>query len=973
MWPFSSYPVHQPSQIDGKAYDYVIIGGGTAGCVVASRLSEDPTVSVLLIDKGHVRDNAVSRVPLVSQNMFLGDVLQVQGDRWTEPMPGANRRRNRLWAVEGIGGASRMNAMLWTRGYPGDYAAWSELGLQEWSYEKLEPYFRKMENVVDHVGSTARGREGSLPDRAHRIPFQEAAHKLGLRPGQDINDPAAPAMAFFELDVAIDKHGNRVSALSAYLNKTTVYQRRNHLAVCTGAVASRLEADTQAGIITRVHFRSSEAPHKEYFVKARREVIVCAGAACTPQLLLLSGIGPSDPTKKLGIPIVKELPGVGATLSDHYSIPIMLEVPKKETFHFLESIWGIWHFLLWLIFGKGMLSIGSMSSSFYIRSGALDLDTMKVKEHDDAGRDNLDGSLSSNVPDIEVMFMPNSAVEREVQGHTLMSIYPTLVQPQGSGRVELSSTDALAQPRITYPMFTNDHDIATARLAVRFAMRLAEELKQSDYPYPAKLLFAPGQDPTALAEWEKAAPAEYVPIPVPSPGAGQQKAKPTLVTEQNNSAAKNSANIPLIAAVQKQYHALSWYPLMGSAISWIAGTSKDINELMARDVDTEAGFLVGINKASFPALAPGPSLDAMNTAAIGSFADVIDSLAIRGPRQILLLPWVRSQIFLGTTDAIYGPHNPFRDPSVAEAWSNFRPGIPNLGPKALPSFLTTHSIRAREHVIQALMSYFRSGHYKSGSALLLARYAYIVDKQGIEDLEDLARFELAGAFASIENTVPTTFWFLSRIFSDPTVLKDCREELTPLVKARNGVSYVDVDSIKASCPIIQSTLHETIRYHSVVISARKVTQDHLLDKYLLKKGSTLLISATVPHFDPGAWGADAVKFKHTRFVQRSDEVPRKGGSQRMAFRGFGGGYHLCPGRHFSVTEMLSLAAMVILRFDVTPVAGTWDALGKDEVSSDGTAAPVPAHDFPVMFSPRSHGKWVFLVSGTGKEIELLAE
>jgi choline dehydrogenase-like flavoprotein len=137
--------------------------GGTAGCVLASRLSEDPDVSVLVIEKGHVKDNIISRMPLISQNMFLGDLLQVVSDRWSDRMPGANGRRNRLWAVEGIGGASRMNAMLWTRGYPGDYAAWAELGLDEWTYEKMEPYFQRIENAVCHPNSSFRGHKGSHP------------------------------------------------------------------------------------------------------------------------------------------------------------------------------------------------------------------------------------------------------------------------------------------------------------------------------------------------------------------------------------------------------------------------------------------------------------------------------------------------------------------------------------------------------------------------------------------------------------------------------------------------------------------------------------------------------------------------------------------------------------------------------------------------------------------------------------------
>ncbi|KAI1210115.1 putative GMC oxidoreductase [Annulohypoxylon truncatum] len=521
MWPFSSYPEYSPSQVDGKIYDYIIVGGGTAGCVIASRLSEDRDVSVLVLERGHVKDNVVSRMPLVSQNMFLGNTLQVQSNRWSEPMPGANRRRNRLWAVEGIGGATRMNAMLWTRGFPGDYAAWYEMGLKDWAYEKLEPYFRKIENAVAHPKSSSRGHKGPIELRQFTYPFiwttyiEKAVQKLGLRLEKDTNDPTAPAMGYFNLDTSIDAHGRRISAFSAYLNKTVALRRRGHLAVCTGAVASRLDADAQTGLVTGVHIRCSSGLPKEFFVKARREVIVCSGAACTPQLLLLSGIGPKQSSEKFGIPLVKELPAVGATLSDHYSIPIMLEVQPKETFHILETVWGIWYFLLWLFFGKGLLGLSSMSNSVFIRTGAIDESNMQVKSHDEEGRDNLDASISRNVPDIEVMFMPSSSVERAVLGHTFMSIYPTLVQPCGSGRVELVNTDSLSQPQITYPLFTNERDITSARLAVRFAMRLADELQHSGYPHPIRLAFAPGQDPSILDEWENSAPVDYLPGPEP--------------------------------------------------------------------------------------------------------------------------------------------------------------------------------------------------------------------------------------------------------------------------------------------------------------------------------------------------------------------------------------------------------------------------------------------------------------------------
>lgn len=138
-----------------------MLPGGTAGCVLASRLSEDPDLSVLVLEKGHVKDNLVSRIPLLSQNVFLGDPLQVQSTRWSEPIPEANGRRTRIWTAEGMGGASRINAMLMTRGCRADYVGWSKgLGLTDWDWEQVEPYFRKVENAIQYAGSKSRDNDG---------------------------------------------------------------------------------------------------------------------------------------------------------------------------------------------------------------------------------------------------------------------------------------------------------------------------------------------------------------------------------------------------------------------------------------------------------------------------------------------------------------------------------------------------------------------------------------------------------------------------------------------------------------------------------------------------------------------------------------------------------------------------------------------------------------------------------------------
>lgn len=227
--------------------------------------------------------------------------------------------------------------------------------------------------------------------------------------------------------------------MTAYLSKTVARERVKRLSVCTGTVASRLETagNEQIGrAVTGVYIRSSNGPKagKDYLVKARREVILTCGAMNTPQLLLLSGIGPSGENStesSLGIPLIKELPAVGADFSDHYAIPVILELPRKETLHSLESaIWGLWYILLWIFTGKGLVSFSSAPTAVFLHTDSIDETTMQV-----ATPHTQDPSHDHKVPNIEIMIIPLNSLERAVPGRSLFSIYPTILQPQAKGKV----------------------------------------------------------------------------------------------------------------------------------------------------------------------------------------------------------------------------------------------------------------------------------------------------------------------------------------------------------------------------------------------------------------------------------------------------------------------------------------------------------------------------------------------------------
>jgi choline dehydrogenase-like flavoprotein len=224
--------------------------------------------------------------------------------------------------------------------------------------------------------------------------------------------------------------------MSAYLDTSVARERIDRLSVCTGTVASRLEItgdDKSERVISGVHIRSAaRSSGKDYFVKARREVILTCGAMTTPQLLLLSGIGPrqKDSTgSQLDIPLVKELPAVGADFSDHYSVPVILEIPSNETIHILEvGLWGLWYILVWLFTGKGIVGTSVTPSAMFLHSDAIDKETMQVERPDKQDDHKV-------IPNIEIMMIPTNSLDIAVPGRSLFSLYPTITQPRAKGMV----------------------------------------------------------------------------------------------------------------------------------------------------------------------------------------------------------------------------------------------------------------------------------------------------------------------------------------------------------------------------------------------------------------------------------------------------------------------------------------------------------------------------------------------------------
>ncbi len=293
-----------------KEFDYIVIGGGSGGCAVAGRLSEDPSVSVCLLEAGRSDDQMLVRVPFCTVLMLPAPI-----NNWafqTVPQPGLNGRRGYQPRGKVLGGSSSINAMVYMRGHPWDYDHWAALGNAGWSFREVLPYFRKSEHNED-FDDEHHGQGGPLNVASLRSmnPFQEiyleAARQAGFKLIRDFNGGDQEGIGIHQVT---QKDGERWNAARAYL--TPHLASRPNLQVITGARARRiLFAGKRA---SGVEFRQAGGIHT---FQARRELILSAGALQSPQLLMLSGIGAGAELQTFGIPVIHDLPGVGKNLQDH--------------------------------------------------------------------------------------------------------------------------------------------------------------------------------------------------------------------------------------------------------------------------------------------------------------------------------------------------------------------------------------------------------------------------------------------------------------------------------------------------------------------------------------------------------------------------------------------------------------------------------------------------------------------------------
>ncbi len=424
-------------------HDYVIVGAGSAGCVLANRLSEDPTVRVLLLEAGGRDRSPNIKIPAAFAKQFHS---KLDWDYATEAEPHVDGRSLYVPRGKALGGSSSMNAMLYVRGRPLDYDAWEAQGAPGWGYRDVLPYFVKSEDNV-RGASEYHGAGGELRVSEQRSPraldrrLLDASEAAGIPLIADYNGPEQDGASMFQVT---QRNGARFSAADAFLRPALA---RPNLEVRTNVtvLGVALEAGRAVGVRVR------RGRKREELVRAGREVLLSAGAINSPQLLLLSGIGPADELRGAGVEPVHDLPGVGRNLQDHPFVTVLWEVSDTTTLYGAD---GPRPLAEWALRRSGKLSstVAEVVAFVRTRGGlpAADIQFhMGAAYYEDHGAETYDGHCAV--------------------------IAPVLVAPQARGRVWLRSSDPTAKPRILTNALSEPDDVESLIAGMRLAREIAAQ------------------------------------------------------------------------------------------------------------------------------------------------------------------------------------------------------------------------------------------------------------------------------------------------------------------------------------------------------------------------------------------------------------------------------------------------------------------------------------------------------------------
>ncbi|MEP0393006.1 MAG: GMC family oxidoreductase N-terminal domain-containing protein [Erythrobacter sp.] len=459
-----------------EEFDFIIVGAGSAGCVLAEKLSQDGTHTIAVVEAGGKDSSLVVKIP--------AGAMKAAGNPdfdWcyvSEPDPTRSGRTDAWPRGRVVGGSSSTNGQLYVRGQAEDYDAWAEQGNAGWSYDDVLPYFKDIEGYAEESVSDLRGTKGNLHieklRKPHRLSdvFVEAAAETGIPANPDYNGASQEGAAIVQVT---QKRGWRQSSSKAFL-KPALQRKNVHLIV--NALVEKIDLD---GNVARGITYTSGGEIKA--LRARREVILAAGAIGSPQLLMLSGIGPADHLKALGIDVSANLPGVGQNLQEHSGVWIVQQVADNvrtvnQEYNFAGAVRNG---LRYLMDGTGAAASPPAQATAFIRS-----------------------SDKEPSPDVQVLFTP---LGYTIDGQNVvpmstpaMMCVPTVCHPDSRGEIKLSAANAATAPLILPQLLSDDRDCARLQAACEWVRKVfsAPSMK----PYSVTEQF-PGPQISTDEEWRE--------------------------------------------------------------------------------------------------------------------------------------------------------------------------------------------------------------------------------------------------------------------------------------------------------------------------------------------------------------------------------------------------------------------------------------------------------------------------------------
>jgi choline dehydrogenase len=459
-------------------WDFIIVGAGSAGCLLTNRLSADPRNKVLLLEAGPRDWNPLIRIPLVAGLLYYLPSLNWGYE--TESEAGLGGRKIVWPRGKVLGGSSAINGMMYVRGHARDYDHWRQLGLSGWSYEDVLPAFKAFEKNVSHRACDFyHGRQGELHTEkaqgAHPL-FQAwlaCAQALGLPQNEDFNGADQYGVGLYDFNI---RNGRRVSAAAAFL---TPARARANLSVETGVHVERVTFEGQrcTGVVVT---RAGE----KRLLKASRQIVLSAGAVNSPQLLQLSGIGDAALLQRFGIPVVVDRRDVGANLQDHLGVYVQHRCLKPVTLYgMMRPDRALWAGLRALLFGSGPAASIPLEAGGFLKT-----------------RPDLD------LPDVHVTFVPGLSLATTQFGQMEHGFLTNLYQlrPQSRGSIAITSSDPRAKPTIHPNYLSAPEDLRCLRDGVKLVRAIAAQSALDEYRGAEISPGAAVEDDAAIDAWVRA-------------------------------------------------------------------------------------------------------------------------------------------------------------------------------------------------------------------------------------------------------------------------------------------------------------------------------------------------------------------------------------------------------------------------------------------------------------------------------------